>query len=186
VLVKASYFPNWQVSGAEGPWRVSPNLMVVVPTSEEVTLEFGTTWVEWLAWAITGFGVVGLVLLVRAGPIQIPPDRSLLARLRRGGPDAGDGPGDGGAGGDGGGDGGGGSPPGAPLPGGGTPARAFDPAATILGPALGSPGGASGPTSPDPPGRSDPPGATPGQPAQPQPEPVGSAPPAPTGPGAAS
>ena len=29
VLVKASYFPNWEVTGAEGPYRVSPNLMVV-------------------------------------------------------------------------------------------------------------------------------------------------------------
>ncbi len=28
VLVKISYFPNWHASGAEGPWRVTPNLMV--------------------------------------------------------------------------------------------------------------------------------------------------------------
>ena len=32
VLVKVSYFPNWEASGAEGPYRVTPNLMVVVPT----------------------------------------------------------------------------------------------------------------------------------------------------------
>ena len=32
VLVKVSYFPNWQVDGAEGPYRIAPNLMVVVPT----------------------------------------------------------------------------------------------------------------------------------------------------------
>src|ERR1700730_14235583 len=32
VLVKASYFPNWRASGARRPWRVSPNLMVVIPT----------------------------------------------------------------------------------------------------------------------------------------------------------
>ena len=32
VLVKASYFPNWRVEGADGPYRVAPNLMVVVPT----------------------------------------------------------------------------------------------------------------------------------------------------------
>ena len=32
VLVKISYFPNWQASGAEGPYRVTPNLMVVIPT----------------------------------------------------------------------------------------------------------------------------------------------------------
>jgi hypothetical protein len=43
VLVKVSYFPNWQASGAEGPWRATPNLMVVVPTSHQVTLTYGTS-----------------------------------------------------------------------------------------------------------------------------------------------
>ena len=32
VEVKESYFPNWKVSGAKGPYRLAPNLMVVVPT----------------------------------------------------------------------------------------------------------------------------------------------------------
>ena len=36
VLVKASYFPNWKASGAKGPYRVTPNLMVVIPTSTHV------------------------------------------------------------------------------------------------------------------------------------------------------
>jgi hypothetical protein len=44
VLVKASYFPNWTVEGAEGPYRVTPNLMVVVPTDTHVTLTFGRTY----------------------------------------------------------------------------------------------------------------------------------------------
>lgn len=43
VLVKISYFPNWHATGAMGPWRATPNLMVVVPTSHEVSLSFGTT-----------------------------------------------------------------------------------------------------------------------------------------------
>ncbi len=34
VLVKVSYFPNWAVDGAEGPYRVAPNMMVVVPTEQ--------------------------------------------------------------------------------------------------------------------------------------------------------
>ncbi|MBK5333001.1 MAG: hypothetical protein JJD93_13580, partial [Ilumatobacteraceae bacterium] len=38
VLVKISYFPNWHVSGANGPYRIAPNLMVVVPTSTDVHL----------------------------------------------------------------------------------------------------------------------------------------------------
>jgi hypothetical protein len=43
VLVKISYYPRWHVVGATGPFRASPNLMVVVPTSHEVTLRYGST-----------------------------------------------------------------------------------------------------------------------------------------------
>ena len=67
VLVKMSYFPNWQASGAEGPYRVAPNFMVVIPTDTHVELTYGRTGVEWLSYALTGLGLVGLVLLVRAG-----------------------------------------------------------------------------------------------------------------------
>ena len=41
MLVKVSYFPNWEVEGAEGPYRIAPNLMVVVPTEQEVHLHYG-------------------------------------------------------------------------------------------------------------------------------------------------
>ena len=67
VLVKASYFPNWKVSGAEGPYRVAPNLMVVVPTERHVELTFGRTSVEWSAYLVTLLGIVGLVVLARRG-----------------------------------------------------------------------------------------------------------------------
>jgi hypothetical protein len=61
VLVKASYFPNWRVDGAEGPYRVSPNQMVVIPTENEVTLSYGTSWIDVLGWlmSIAGFVAVG-------------------------------------------------------------------------------------------------------------------------------
>jgi hypothetical protein len=72
ILVKVSYFPNWGVSGAQGPWRVGPNLMVVVPTSNHVLMHFGMTTVDWSGWLITILGLVGLVLLWRAGPIAMP------------------------------------------------------------------------------------------------------------------
>ena len=65
VLVKASYFPNWKASGAEGPYRVAPNLMVVVPTENHVELTYGRTGVEWLSYALTLIGLVGLALLIR-------------------------------------------------------------------------------------------------------------------------
>lgn len=57
VLVKVSYFPNWHAQGAEGPWRASPNLMVVVPTSHLVVLTYGTTDVTLAGDAATLAGV---------------------------------------------------------------------------------------------------------------------------------
>jgi hypothetical protein len=48
IEIKISYFPNWHVSGANGPYRVSPNLMVVVPTSHHVVLSYtNTSWGWW-------------------------------------------------------------------------------------------------------------------------------------------
>ena len=70
VLVKASYFPNWSVEGADGPYRVAPNFMVVVPTANQVTLTYGTSWVEYLGYALTLLGLVLLVVLWRKGPVR--------------------------------------------------------------------------------------------------------------------
>ena len=53
VEVKESYFPNWKISGAEGPYRLAPNLMVVVPTSNHVELSYGLTAVDWTGRGIT-------------------------------------------------------------------------------------------------------------------------------------
>jgi len=63
VLVKVSYFPNWQASGAEGPWRVTPNLMVVVPTSHDVTLSYGTSSADVLGLVSTAAGLILLLAL---------------------------------------------------------------------------------------------------------------------------
>lgn len=71
VLVKTSYFPNWQASGARGPFRVTPNLMVVVPTSHHVTLAYGTTAVDAAGWAVTLAGLAGLVWLAVVGRLPM-------------------------------------------------------------------------------------------------------------------
>jgi len=60
-LVKVSYFPNWTVSGGEGVYRVAPSLMLVVPTRQDVTLQFSNRWVENLGTTITVITVVGLI-----------------------------------------------------------------------------------------------------------------------------
>jgi hypothetical protein len=66
VLVKTSYFPNWQTSGARGPWRVTPNLMVVIPTSTHVSLHYGFTPVDNAGRLLTIAGLVGAAALWRA------------------------------------------------------------------------------------------------------------------------
>ena len=63
VLVKVSYFPNWHASGAEGPWRVTPNLMVVVPTSHDVTLTYGGSAADDVGLLATLIGIGALVAL---------------------------------------------------------------------------------------------------------------------------
>ncbi|MDP1794522.1 MAG: hypothetical protein Q8K63_10355, partial [Acidimicrobiales bacterium] len=60
VLVKTSYFPNWKAEGAKGPYRVTPNLMVVIPTSKHVSLHYGTTPVDLFANGLTLVGLAGL------------------------------------------------------------------------------------------------------------------------------
>ena len=64
VLVRTSYFPNWSASGARGPYRVTPNFMVVVPTSTEVRLTYGRSPVEWFSMAVTLIGLVAAAWLV--------------------------------------------------------------------------------------------------------------------------
>jgi hypothetical protein len=62
-VVKVSYFPNWTAQGAEGPWRATPSLMVVVPTEREVVLEFADTWAETGGKILTLVGVAALVAI---------------------------------------------------------------------------------------------------------------------------
>ncbi|MET1048932.1 MAG: hypothetical protein ABWZ55_04830, partial [Acidimicrobiales bacterium] len=72
VLVRASYFPNWDTSGAQGPYRVAPNLMVVIPTKNHVELHYGWTPVDLLAWLLTFLGIGGVILLARRPPVVVP------------------------------------------------------------------------------------------------------------------
>jgi hypothetical protein len=72
VLVKVSYFPNWHASGATGPYRVTPNLMVVVPTSHDVTLTYGMSAADRTGDLLT---VIGIILLVVGGVLAIVHNR---------------------------------------------------------------------------------------------------------------
>jgi hypothetical protein len=61
ILVRTSFFPNWSVSGADGPYRVAPNMMVVVPTLNDVKLSFGWSLLDVFAYVLTAAGIVVLV-----------------------------------------------------------------------------------------------------------------------------
>ena len=65
MLVRTSYFPNWKADGADGPWRATPNLMVVVPTAEDVRLYYGRTTVDVVAILLSVVGLVALVGMTR-------------------------------------------------------------------------------------------------------------------------
>jgi hypothetical protein len=64
-LIKVSYFPNWKVMGAEGPYLVSPSLMLVIPTQNKVTLYYGMTPANRIGvtLALSGWAVLLLVLV---------------------------------------------------------------------------------------------------------------------------
>ena len=70
VLVKMSYFPNWKASGANGPYRVAPNMMVVVPTSKHVRLHYGYTGLDLFSYLLTFLGLLGLVGLAWRGRVE--------------------------------------------------------------------------------------------------------------------
>jgi hypothetical protein len=85
--VKISYFPNWHVEGAEGPYLASPSFMMVIPTQSHVTLTYGRTAANTVgqvlqvaAWVLL-LGLAGwrLVLWRRrrrlAGAVQSPASR---------------------------------------------------------------------------------------------------------------
>jgi 6-pyruvoyl-tetrahydropterin synthase-like protein len=61
-VVKVSWFPNWRVEGAKGPWLVSPGLMVVVPTQAEVRLVYRDTPVDLAGKALTVVGIAALLV----------------------------------------------------------------------------------------------------------------------------
>jgi hypothetical protein len=81
VLVKVSYFPNWQATGATGPYRVTPNLMVVVPTAHNVVLYYGTSPADRAGEALSVVGLIGLLAFV-AGPRFLKRGRHRRARRK--------------------------------------------------------------------------------------------------------
>jgi hypothetical protein len=64
VLVRIPYFPNWQASGASGPFDATPNFMVVVPTSHTVVLTYSSTKIDVASKFGSLLGLLGVLGLV--------------------------------------------------------------------------------------------------------------------------
>jgi hypothetical protein len=105
VLVKVSYFPNWEAKGAKGPYRIGPNMMVVVPTSNHVEMTFGRSTSDYVTMLLTLVGIGLCFVWRRKGDVvhlseepaawwwhgDVPGKRRSLAGARwRRGHDAGD------------------------------------------------------------------------------------------------
>ena len=61
-IVAMSYFPNWKVKGADGPYFVTPGFMVVFPTQEDVVVYYGFNTSNWFGYALTFLGVLALII----------------------------------------------------------------------------------------------------------------------------
>ena len=62
-LIKVSYFPNWKITSGEGPFRISPSFMAVVPNEEFVEIKFESTNVEKSLNFLSFFALFGALLI---------------------------------------------------------------------------------------------------------------------------
>ena len=65
VLVRISWFPNWNVEGGSGPYRAMPNYMVVIPTRNEVIVDFGRSTADHVGTFAVFGGIIGVFALRR-------------------------------------------------------------------------------------------------------------------------
>ena len=70
VEIRATYFPWWRAAGAQGPWRIAPDYMVVVPTRNDVTLRAKPRLADHAGQLVSLVGVAGLIALVAADRLR--------------------------------------------------------------------------------------------------------------------
>jgi hypothetical protein len=69
LLVKVSYHPRWRAEGADGPYLVSPGLMLIVPREREVRLHYAArTWADRLGRTAFLAAIAAGVVLWRRKP----------------------------------------------------------------------------------------------------------------------
>lgn len=78
VVIRESYFPNWTATGADGPFRVTPNLMVVVPTTKHVTVRYSQLGMDKFSEILSVMAVVATMVVAWRW------DEIIWRRIRRG------------------------------------------------------------------------------------------------------
>jgi hypothetical protein len=83
LLVKVSYHPRWKAEGADGPYLVSPALMMIVPRQTTVRLTYARTMADHLGLLLTGAALVAGTAVFASGwrrrglpkarPENVPP-----------------------------------------------------------------------------------------------------------------
>jgi len=63
LLIKVSYHPNWKVEGADRIYLASPSFMLIYPNRADVRLSFGRTVWDYLGYALTGIGILILIVI---------------------------------------------------------------------------------------------------------------------------
>lgn len=63
-LISMSYFPNWQVDGADKVYLVSPSFMLVYPNTNHVRLHYSKIWVDWLGILLSTIGVLIIIYAI--------------------------------------------------------------------------------------------------------------------------
>ena len=61
-IVRISHFPNWRAEGADGPYRIAPSFMVVIPNRPDVRLIYERTWAEWVGLTLSAATVAALAI----------------------------------------------------------------------------------------------------------------------------
>ncbi len=64
-IIRISYFPNWKVDGAEGIYLSAPSFMLVYPSSKNVRIYYGWTFIDYLGLLLTFLGVISILLMER-------------------------------------------------------------------------------------------------------------------------
>ena len=81
LLVKVSYHPRWKAEGADGPYLVSPALMLIVPRQPDVRLVYAPNWADRLGTALSLGGIAVVLALLRRGRPPVPIAATAVADL---------------------------------------------------------------------------------------------------------